>query len=149
PTAAEILAYREHVDNAMEALLKTNNSTELLELVEIGLQHEQQHQELLLTDIKYILGNNPFCPEYTSTFRETPGSGPAKADWIKIKGGEFTIGANGAGFSFDNETPQHRTNVDDFEISNRLVTNEEYLAFINDGGYSNPEHWLSDGWAWV
>jgi len=154
PGLAEVRAYRAHVDGEMARLLaKGCLSPELAALVEIGLQHEQQHQELILTDLKYLLSRNPLAPVY----RERPGegaegAGPGAAPplaWRRVSGGLREIGFAGPGFAFDNEGPRHRVYLEPFELGSRLVTAGEYLEFMADGGYRRPELWLSDGWAEV
>ncbi len=146
PTVAEIYAYRSHVDAAMQQVL-AREEAEIAERVVLGLQHEQQHQELLVTDIKYNLGNNPLLPAYCESLRVPPGprvsSGPMT--FSEFPGGITTVGASG-GFCFDNELPLHEVLLRPFALADRLVTNGEFLAFINEGGYRNPNLWLSDGW---
>jgi len=149
PGLSEVRAYRAHVDREMTALLDRGLAPELAPLVEVGLQHEQQHQELILTDLKYLLAQNPLHPVY----RERParagaGSAPAQG-WRRFAGGIQSIGHAGPGFSFDNEGPRHRVYLEPFELASRPVTNAEYLEFLADGGYRRPELWLSDGWAEV
>jgi ergothioneine biosynthesis protein EgtB len=147
PTVAEILDYRRQVDERMEALLRDTDENEAF-LVVLGLNHEQQHQELILTDIKHVLGQNPLNPAYRDdAARERAGTG--SQGWHGFPGGIVEIGAGGEGFCYDNETPRHRCWLEDFEIASRLVTNGEFLEFIEAGGYRNPELWLSDGWATV
>ncbi len=147
PTLAEILAYRRHVDAAMERLLDGTEDTHAA-LVELGLQHEQQHQELILMDVQHALSQNPASPVYCP---DAPSAevyeGPD--DWITVEGGLHDIGHDGSEFAFDNETPRHRRWLEDFRIHRRLVTAGEYAGFIVDGGYQRPELWLSDGWATV
>ncbi|HEY9048487.1 MAG TPA: ergothioneine biosynthesis protein EgtB [Ohtaekwangia sp.] len=147
PTVAEILAYRAYVDEHMLKLLD-NIPQEAQSLVELGLHHEQQHQELLYTDIKYILGHNPLFPSYQPDFRETP---RVETDhrYMEIPAGIYSIGYTGTGFSFDNEHAPHTVQLQDFSIRKSLVTNGEYIEFIKAGGYSNPLLWYSDGWSWV
>jgi ergothioneine biosynthesis protein EgtB len=147
PSLDEIIAYRAHVDAAMESLLAR---PELAELIELGLAHEQQHQELLLTDIKHALWSNPLGPAYCEM------SGSLRVDresseqsWFEHPGGVARIGHDGTGFAFDNEGPAHRVLIEPFALSSRLVTNAEWEEFIADGGYRTPTLWLSDGWAWV
>lgn len=149
PPLRDVLAYRDHVDEAMmELIVSRPGDTELEFLVTLGLNHEQQHQELLLTDIKHVLWTNPLGPVY----REVPliERGPAvEHAFLPRPGGRFEIGARGAGFSFDNETPRHEVLVQEHAIGNRLITNGEFRAFIEDGGYGRPDLWLSDGWSQV
>jgi len=151
PTVAEVFAYRAHVDAAMQRLVDRvadDAQHPALPVIELGLHHEQQHQELLLTDIKHVFWMNPLRPVY----RATSGGRRAAGDdlgWVSMPAGIYRIGHEGGGFSFDNESPAHRVFVDEFRMANRLVTNAEYLQFINDRGYHRPELWLSNGWATV
>ena len=148
PDVNEIMAYRKHVDEAMLDLLDAPLAADVRFRILLGLNHEQQHQELLLTDMKYNLGMNPLKPAYLSgaVSSRSPASQPL--EFLKIDGGEHQIGADAsAGFIFDNESPVHAVLLGDFELSNRLVTNAEYIEFIEDGGYERHELWLSDGWA--
>ena len=147
PSLDEVLAYREHVDQAMQNWLPHCTDAAALDLVELGLQHEQQHQELILTDIKHVLSCNPQRPAYTSFPEES--EPPPQQSWLMIPEGLAEIGHDGNGFAFDNEGPRHRYWQTGAEISNRLVSNAEYLAFIRDGGYRSPLLWTSDGWARV
>jgi ergothioneine biosynthesis protein EgtB len=144
PSLDEVLDYRAHVDAAMEALLDAPGTAALIEL---GLAHEQQHQELLLTDIKHALSCNPLAPGYLPVALQTAET--QEAEWIAHPGGIAMIGHKGSGFGFDNEGPAHRVILEPFALSNRLVTNGEWAAFIADGGYRRAELWLSDGWAWA
>lgn len=148
PTVQEVYAYRDYVDEAMEKLLACPVSPELQELLTLGFYHEEQHQELLWTDIKYILGHNPLFPAYAEHY---PHSEPITADtvFIPIKSGLYQIGHEGQGFHFDNELGRHTIFLPDFEISNQLVTNAKFLEFINDGGYQNFRFWHAEGWDWV
>jgi len=143
PNVEEILAYRRHVTDAMAGLIESNraNSTELIEL---GLHHEQQHQELILMDIKHALSLNPLFPAYAPERMPTTTGMPL--GWIDYEGGLIETGHAGDGFAFDNEGPRHRSWVDPFALATRLVTCGEYQAFIDDGGYRRPEFWLSAGW---
>ncbi|QIG55061.1 ergothioneine biosynthesis protein EgtB [Altererythrobacter sp. BO-6] len=144
PSLAEVLGWRAHVTEAMAALL---DREELQPLIELGIAHEQQHQELLLTDIKHALFQNPLGP---AMWDGSPDGAAAQPDeWIEHPGGIALIGHDGAGFGFDNEGPQHRVLLEPYALSGRLVTNREWSQFIADGGYANPALWLSDGWAWV
>lgn len=150
PALSDVYAYRAAVDIAMRRLLNTH-ADELpdvfFELFELGLQHEQQHQELLLTDIKYILSTSPLAPAYrASTPKSTEALLPSPASWLPVAGGVYTIGQQESGFSFDNELPSHPTYVGDFTLQNRLVTNAEYLAFMEAGGYKDFRFWLGEGW---
>ena len=148
PTLEEVRAYRRQVDERMLELLcgGTALPADTLALVELGLQHEQQHQELILTDLKHLLSRNPLLPVYRERPAEAPSAWASKATWRAFPEGIRRIGHEGRGFSFDNERPQHRELVGAFEIAERLVTNGEYVAFIEDGGYERPELWLSEGW---
>jgi ergothioneine biosynthesis protein EgtB len=152
PTVAEVFAYRAHVDEAMTGLLAGAAPDELATLaplVEIGLQHEQQHQELMLTDIKHVFSVNPLRPVYRADARPAAAIGVPASEWIACGGGLHEIGHAGDGFAFDNEQPRHTVYLNPFALASRLVTNGEYLGFIEDGGYRRPELWLSMGWAAV
>ena len=149
PTVAEVYAYRRHVDEAMVAFLQSLSGPELSALqsvIEIGLHHEQQHQELMLTDIKHVFWVNPMRPAYRPRV-----SGEAidasSLRWVGVEGGLCEIGHDGSGFSFDNEGPRHRTYLEPFQLASRLVTNGEYKQFIDDEGYRRADLWLSLGWA--
>ena len=148
PSTEEIFAYRIEIDRRMLKLIEGASLQERISLdpiIEIGIQHEQQHQELLLTDIKYNFYCNPLKPVYRPP--EVTGTDQTLAcQWMQVEGGTYSIGFDGKGFAYDNEKPKHRVLIRDFEIASRLVTNGEYLAFIEDGGYDRPEFWLSDGW---
>jgi len=150
PGLEDVLAYRAHVDEAMERLMKSATQSNLSlwqDLIELGLAHEQQHQELLLTDIKHVLSRHPFSP---AMFQSVSRGGEGKPiGWVDFSGGVIDFGYNGNGFSFDNEGPRHQAVLTPFALADRPVTNGEYLEFINDGGYENPLPWLSDGWAKV
>ena len=149
PTAEEILAYRQHVDAAMEELTAGDVPDEVRTRVVLGLNHEQQHQELLLTDIKHAFWSNPLHPVYA---RGGIGGGRREAalqEWVEFGGGLVEIGYEGKDFCFDNETPRHRVFLEPFRLASRLVTCGEYLAFMEDGGYRRPELWLSEGWTTV
>jgi len=145
PSLDEVRAYRADVDRRMAALLAGPRGLEVAALVELGLQHEQQHQELMLTDLKHLLAQNPLYPAYTPQ-PMAQGQAPAAIDWIGFDGGLAEIGYNGHGFCFDNELPRHRTYVAPFSLSSRLVTNGEFLEFITAGGYRDPALWLAEGW---
>ncbi|MGZ3254151.1 MAG: ergothioneine biosynthesis protein EgtB [Burkholderiaceae bacterium] len=149
PSFKEVAAYRSNVDARMLQLLANRAAdSELAALVELGLQHEQQHQELILTDVKHLLSMNPLKPAYReSHLHECAHVEPM--NWITIEAGIVEIGHAGNGFCFDNEKPRHRQFVEQFSLASRLVTNGEYLAFIDAGGYGNPAFWLSEGWDWV
>ena len=150
PTVEDIYKFRRHVDEAMSRLLQKNVSKELEELIILGLNHEQQHQELLATDIKYILGNNPLFPAYKNEVDTNKNSlVKEKTDFIKINKGIYKIGFEGDDFCFDNELNRHEVLLQDFFISNNLVTNGEFMEFMNAGGYKNFNYWHSEGWEWV
>jgi ergothioneine biosynthesis protein EgtB len=143
PTLAEVHAFRSYVDEAFLSFLE-HADPGTLDLVELGLNHEQQHQELMVTDIKHALWSNPLRPELAAA-PEKLGTIPAMT-WTEIEGGIHVIGHSGEGFAFDNETPQHEVLLEDFCIASRAVTNAEYCEFMKDDGYRRPELWLSDGW---
>ncbi|HHQ13404.1 MAG TPA: ergothioneine biosynthesis protein EgtB, partial [Chromatiales bacterium] len=149
PTVAEIEAYRQHVDDAMSELIQRDPDPELAFLVELGLNHEQQHQELMLTDIKHVFSVNPLQPALVDTpaSRDTTSTPPL--EYQHFPGGIVEIGADGSGFAFDNETPRHRCVLRDYRLANRLITNAEYREFIQDGGYRDNRLWLADGWSWL
>jgi ergothioneine biosynthesis protein EgtB len=144
PSLDEVLAYRAHVDTAVMRLLQRHPSA-AADLIELGVQHEQQHQELILTDVKHAFSLNPLRPVY-SPGAPTPARAAGESAWLDHDGGVHMIGHDGPGFSFDNERPRHRVYLDPFRIAARPVTAGEYQAFIADGGYRRPELWLSDGW---
>ena len=149
PAMGEVRAYRANVDARMAALLQRRaGDAALAALVELGLQHEQQHQELILTDVKHLLAQSELLPAYAERVIEAGGPAPASG-WIAFDGGVTSIGHDGQGFSFDNELPRHRQFVEPFQLASRLVTNGEYLAFIEAGGYRDPSLWLSEGWDFV
>jgi ergothioneine biosynthesis protein EgtB len=149
PTVDEVLRYREHVDEHMQKLLRARSDDEkLLSVATLGVNHEQQHQELMLTDIKHLFSLNPLLPAYRPGADE-PNDAAAPMHFIPFDGGIREIGASGKHFCFDNELPRHRTLVEPYALADRLVTNGEYLEFIRDGGYRRPEFWLSDGWSTV
>ena len=144
PTLDQVLGWRAHVDEAMEALL---GREECADLIALGIAHEQQHQELLLTDIKHALFQNPLGP---AMWGGEPAKAAAPQDrWHSHPGGVALIGHDGEGFAFDNEGPRHRVLLEPFALSQRLVTNREWQEFVEDGGYRDARLWLSDGWAWV
>jgi ergothioneine biosynthesis protein EgtB len=143
PSLQQVHAYRDSVERGLLSLLETTGD-DVLELVELGLNHEQQHQELILTDIKHALWSSPLPPD--------PVAGPdarvsaPRMSWMEIEGGVYAVGHEGNGFAFDNESPRHEVLLQAFRIASRPVTNAEYLEFIQDEGYRRPELWLSDGW---
>ncbi|MEM7572382.1 MAG: ergothioneine biosynthesis protein EgtB [Bacteroidota bacterium] len=151
PQLETIQAYRQQVDQAMEALFDQYEAglpQVLAELILLGLHHEQQHQELLLTDLKYILGTNPLYPAYSKTRPSTPTKAPA-LDFSTIEGGLYQIGYQGNGFCWDNELSSHQVYLQAFEIGNRLITNGEYLAFMQAGGYEDFSLWQMEGIEWA
>ncbi|UII21143.1 ergothioneine biosynthesis protein EgtB [Fulvivirga ligni] len=149
PGVKEVLTYRQYVDEHMDSFLEAGVSPEVESLLELGLQHEQQHQELLFYDIKYILGTNPLFPEYLPGSKSVRNSGSPDFGMINVEEGIYQIGHQDKGFSFDNESGVHKVFLHDYSIMDRLVTNGDYLEFIQDGGYQNFRFWLSEGWDWV
>jgi ergothioneine biosynthesis protein EgtB len=148
PTVDEINRYRAHVDEQMRGLLQKGPNDiprAIVDTLTLGLHHEQQHQELMLTDLKHAWSANPLHPVYRDA-SPAQGSRPSAA-WVNFSEGLTWIGHDGPGFAFDNETPRHRVFLEGFQLANRLVTIEDYLAFMDDEGYERPELWLSDGWA--
>jgi len=158
PTVREVLAYRAHVDEGMERLLPAGAGGDAAAgprasgpalVIEIGLHHEQQHQELILTDVKHVLGVNPLRPAYREDVAGAAGESAPPLRWVGFEGGLREVGYEGPGFRYDNEEPRHRVWLEDFELASRPVTCGEYLEFMRDGGYERPALWLSDGWATV
>ncbi len=149
PTVSEILTYRGYVDEAIERLLEHELKTEVLELIELGLQHEQQHQELLFYDIKYILGKNPLFPEYLPKTDDYSVSPAPSLGYLNIEEGVYEVGHRNDDFHFDNEKGVHNTYLHACALYDRLVTNAEYLEFVKSGGYEDFRYWLSEGWDWV
>lgn len=177
PSMMEVRAYRADVDRRIalltDSVCNAEQVQELGALLTLGMQHEQQHQELMLTDVKHLLAQNPLLPAYHDAAPATtsvaasiaasiaapaaasaatplePAAAPGPQTWIKLDGGMVDIGHDGDGFSFDNELPRHRQYVAPFALASRLVTNGEYMAFVEAGGYSNPDLWLAEGWDWV
>jgi ergothioneine biosynthesis protein EgtB len=145
PTVAEVARYRAHVDEHMARLLPTRAGIEAAPTILLGINHEQQHQELLITDLKHAWSTNPLHPVYRDALAD-PGV-PPPMGWLDFAGGLVGIGHDGPEFAFDNESPRHRVFLHPYRIASRLATNGEYLAFIADGGYERAELWLSDGWA--
>lgn len=149
PTVEEVCAYRAHVDERMQALIESVSESqwdELNFLVELGLNHEQQHQELLLMDVKHNFFANPIAPAYREDLPAMTGE-VRDAGWVERQGGILQLGHDGGGFAFDNETPRHQTLVHEHRLADRFVTNGEYLEFIDAGGYLESSWWLADGWA--
>jgi ergothioneine biosynthesis protein EgtB len=153
PTVSEVFAYRQHVDDAVLRLcerIADDAEHPAWPVIELGIHHEQQHQELLLTDIKHVFWMNPLRPVYSNKPGDVePERAPSSSNWREFDSGVRPLGHAGEGFAFDNEGPRHRVFLEAFRIASRLVTNGEYLAFIEDGGYRRPELWLSNGWATV
>ncbi len=152
PGVAEIARYRRHVDGAMAALIAGLGAADWREaapLLELGLQHEQQHQELILMDIKHALSLNPLQPAYQAPPPPSPARAAPPLAWQAVAGGLRQIGHGGAGFAFDNETPRHKVWLEPYRLASRLVTCGDYLRFIEADGYRRPEFWLSEGWATV
>ncbi|QDU77111.1 Iron(II)-dependent oxidoreductase EgtB [Bremerella volcania] len=148
PTVAQVMAYRREVDNRMGQLLleaSPEQSVQIAPLVELGLHHEQQHQELMLTDLKHALAQNPMYPAYESDAEQTTEKATLQS-WHEVAGGIVEIGHTGNDFAYDNESPRHEALIPSLEIAGRLITNGEYLQFMDDGGYQRPELWLSLGW---
>ncbi|CAM0999337.1 ergothioneine biosynthesis protein EgtB [Rhodanobacter sp. Root179] len=149
PSLDEVRDYRRRIDNMVADLLARQDDAELSSLIELGLHHEQQHQELLLTDIKHAFWCNPLQPAYRAPILAEAGAKAVPLRYIDGGEGIVEIGHRGEGFAFDNETPRHRTLLQPHALANRLVTNAEYLAFVREGGYREPGLWLSEGWATV
>ena len=149
PGIDEIARYRAAVDAAIEPMLRDPSQPGLRELITLGLHHEQQHQELLLMDIKHVLSRNPLHPVYVAAGGSAAGVAPPKAGWIEHDGGSVEVGHRGVGFGFDNEFPVHTVHLTPFGLADRPVTCGDWLSFMEDDGYVRPEFWLSDGWAVV
>ena len=151
PTVEQVYQYRHRVDGDMARLIEQADEEEsqrIEPLIQLGLRHEQQHQELLLTDLKHILAQSPLRPAYHS--RESiPSARAGKLEWLPFPGGSADVGFDGPGFCFDNEQPRHRVHLEPHRLASRLVTSGEFLEFIAAGGYREPRYWLSDGWAAV
>ena len=148
PTVAEVMEYRAHVDEAMAKLLDADDPM-IQDRIELGLHHEQQHQELLVTDLKANLGLNPLKPAYREGGDAASHGARKPIAFAEFPGGVMEVGAHfGDGFRFDNECPRHKVYLDDFALADRLVTNAEYAEFIAAGGYDTPALWLSEGWTW-
>jgi len=151
PGVAKIFAYRQHVDQHMATLLNQYEllPTDLHHLITVGLQHEQQHQELLVTDIKYILGTNPTYPVFQASTKAKNAENSRPVNWLSIPEGLYEIGYTGKDFCWDNELGVHQVFLADYKIQDRLVSNREYLEFMEAGGYEQHEHWLMEGFEWV
>jgi ergothioneine biosynthesis protein EgtB len=150
PTVRETLDYRRHVDEHMVRFMTGASEREWKELspsIEIGIHHEQQHQELIVTDIKHVFSENPLRPVYSKGAARKGAPAASSNEWISFDGGIYTLGHGGNGFGYDNEYPLHKVYLDPFRINARLVTNRDYMEFMEDGGYENAALWLSEGWA--
>ncbi len=147
PATQKVYEYRAYVNEHMGKLLKQGVSPKLAEVIELGLQHEQQHQELFLTDLKYILGINPLFPIFNKSLLQEKITQPA--NWITVEEGVYEIGYKGDDFCYDNELGVHKVYIHEFEIADQYVTTGEYLEFMLEGGYTDYRHWLSEGWGWV
>jgi ergothioneine biosynthesis protein EgtB len=148
PTVADIYRYREYVDKAIESFLCEEPSAEVKEIFILGLNHEQQHQELLYYDIKYILGHNPLFPAYDKHYK-SPAFEQKSAGWITIPEGIYEVGYHGKDFCFDNELSRHKVYLNNYQINSAMVTNGEYLEFINANAYHDFRFWHAEGWDWV
>ncbi len=147
PSRDDVMAYRRNVNARIIHLLSANKTDELSVLLELGTQHEQQHQELILTDVLHLLSRNPLFPAYDENF--TISTKSVSDDWRPFDPGLVEIGYRGTEFCFDNELPRHRQFIESYQLRSSLVTNGEYEAFIAAGGYDDPSLWLSEGWAWI
>ncbi|WP_299434209.1 ergothioneine biosynthesis protein EgtB [uncultured Aquimarina sp.] len=148
PTVSEVYDYRDYVTNNLQSLLEEIDNKEIRSLVEIGIHHEKQHQELLLTDIKFILGNNPLLPKYNDTFDENPKK-EISSLYHTMNEGLYEIGYKGDNFCYDNELGIHKVFLEKYSIAESLVTNKEYLEFIEDKGYKNSLLWHAEAWDWI
>jgi ergothioneine biosynthesis protein EgtB len=149
PALAEVLAYRQQVDARMLKLLASvrgEQAQRVAQLLELGLQHEQQHQELLITDVLHLFSMNPLYPAWEAG--SAPKAAPQQQEWVRLEGAADSIGHTGNGFCFDNEMPRHRVFIEPFEVSSTLVCNGQWLEFMQAGGYTDPCWWLSEGWDW-
>jgi ergothioneine biosynthesis protein EgtB len=150
PGVDEVFAYRKYVDQGIAELLNSGgDNTELNELIILGLNHEQQHQELFLTDLKFTFGCNPLFPAYRKEYYPEEKVESGKSGFVEIDSGIYEVGYGGTGFCFDNELDRHKVYLNNFSISNRLVTNLEFLEFVDDGGYKDFRYWHSEGWDWI
>lgn len=148
PTVDEVYQYRKYVDEHIEKLIEENSSSDLRSLIILGINHEQQHQELLITDLKHTFSYNPIFPVYKENFNLTAQENKQQG-WLKMSEGIYEIGYTGDGFHFDNEKGHHKVFLHEYHISKSLVTNAEFLEFMEDGGYQNFRFWLDEGWSWV
>lgn len=147
PTVSEVYKYRHYIDEHLEKLFESELPQELLQIIEVGLNHEQQHQELLVYDLKYILGYQPTFPVYGDYFIVPKEE--SRNEWAVVEEGLYEVGTRGQSFHFDNEAPSHKVYLSGCRIRKNLVTNGEYLEFMEDGGYSNHALWLSEGWDFI
>jgi len=148
PTVKDVYGYRQYVDEAMTTLLSNNASDKLKDIILLGFSHEEQHQELLCTDIKYILGHNPLFPDYSQD-ADVSEKKASTNDFVLVKSGLYQIGHAGEGFCFDNELSRHTVYLQDYKIASGLVSNGEYLEFVMAGGYKYFKYWHAEGWDWV
>jgi ergothioneine biosynthesis protein EgtB len=148
PSVKKVYEYRKYVTEGIKNLFGSEQSKVINDLLEIGIHHEKQHQELLLTDIKYILGNNPLLPTYSEVFLDHPLENHEQ-DWISIEEGVYEIGHDSDAFCYDNELGRHKVYLHPYQISNKLVTNREFIAFIETNGYQKFDLWHAEGWDWV
>jgi len=148
PGVAEVYEYRSYVDKHMKTLLQEMTNQAVLSLTILGINHEQQHQELLMTDLKYVLGHNPIFPVYNKDSNLVNDTN-SKKGFVSIDDGIYSIGHKGDGYHFDNELGQHKVYLHAFEIAKGLVTNGEFMEFMEAGAYSNFKYWLDEGWSWV
>ncbi|MBG6131429.1 ergothioneine biosynthesis protein EgtB [Aquimarina sp. EL_43] len=150
PTVSEVYEYRDYITSHLQTFLEENDDPKIRELVEIGIHHEKQHQELLITDIKFILGNNPLFPKYNDTFSENPSFDDDQIPgYSTVEEGIYEIGYEGNKFCYDNELGRHKVFLREYTIANALVTNKEYLEFIEDKGYQNSLLWHAEAWDWI
>lgn len=151
PTAEEAFAYRAYVDDALRELFASGEAErpDMARLLDLGQAHEQQHQELMLTDILSLFAANPLRPRYRAGREQPPHAKSSRLGWSEFEGGVHAVGAQGERFSFDNESPRHEALLQPFRLADRLTTNAEWLEFMQDGGYETPTLWLADGWACV
>ena len=148
PSVQKVYEYRHYVTEAIRQFFETDKGKNICDLLEIGIHHEKQHQELLLTDIKYILGNNPLLPAYSANFQEHKAQ-ESSQEWIKVEEGIYEIGHNSNNFCYDNELGRHRIFLEAYEISNCLVTNGEFMQFLEAGAYNQFDLWHAEAWDWV
>ncbi len=153
PSLEQVLAYRQNVDARITCIFAqiwpATASAELAKLLELGMQHEQQHQELMLTDIKHLFSCNPLSPAMLPPASWQKSEVTSALRWLRYEAGLIEVGYEGSGFCFDNELPRHRQYVEAFELADRLVSNAEYLDFIKAGGYQDPAFWLAEAWDWI